>query len=106
MERYLNDSISTTRLPEVERLSKANLIPDAIKHWYAVQDSLKLARLAKQIDADKAPTFENTTDTRKITFDPEVEPYRKESDSTDTIKQKSPLIKPNEKQKKPIRKNE
>ncbi len=106
IERYLNDSISTPRLAELERISKADLIPEAIKHWYAVQDSLKLARLAKQIDADKAPTFENTTDTRKITFDPEVEPYRKESDSSDTFKQKPPIIKPDEKQKKPTRKNE
>src|SRR4051812_29101776 len=57
IERYLRDSISTPRLAEVERISKANLIPDVIKRWYVVQDSLKLARLAKQIDADKAPTF-------------------------------------------------
>jgi len=104
IERYLNDSISTPRLAEVERISKADLIPEAIKHWYAVQDSLKLARLAKQIDADKAPTFENTTDTRKITFDPEVEPNRKEPDSSNIIRQKSSIIKPDEKQKKPIRK--
>ena len=103
IERYLNDSISTPRLAEVERISKADLIPEAIKHWYVVQDSLKLARLAKQIDADKAPTFENTTDARKITFDPEVEPYRKEPDSSNIIKRKSSIIKPDEKQKKPIK---
>jgi penicillin-binding protein 2 len=88
----------------VERISKADLIPEAIKHWYVVQDSLKLAKLAKQIDADKAPTFENTTDTRKITFDPEVEPYRKEPDSSSIIRQKSSIIKPDEKQKKPLKK--
>jgi len=106
MEKYLNDTISAKRLPEVERIANADLIPAAIKHWYAVQDSIKLAKLARQIDADKAPTFENTTENRKITFDPEVEPNRKESDSTDTRKQKSPAVKPDEKQpKKPIKRN-
>ena len=57
MEKYLNDTISAKRLPEVERISKADLIPEAIKHWYAVKDSIKLAKLAKQIDADKAPVL-------------------------------------------------
>lgn len=107
MEKYLHDTISAPRLPKVEQLANADLIPAEIKHWYVKQDSIKLAKLAKQIDADKAPTFENTTDNRKITFDPEVEPNRKDSgDSTDTIKQKSPAIKPNEKQKKPVKRNE
>jgi penicillin-binding protein 2 len=104
MEKYLNDTISAKRLPEVERISKADLIPEAIKHWYFAQDSMKLAKLAKQVDADKAPTFENTTDTKKITFDPETEPNRKEPDSTGTDKTKSPLTKPDEKQlKKPVK---
>jgi penicillin-binding protein 2 len=102
MEKYLNDTISAKRLPDVERLANADLIPVEIKRWYAKQDSIKMAKLAKQIDADKAPTFENTTDNRKVTFDPEVEPNRREPDSSDTaIKQKSPALKPQEKQKKP-----
>lgn len=106
MEKYLNDTISAKRLPEVERISKADLIPDAIKHWYAVKDSIKLAKLAKQIDADKAPVFENTTDNRKITFDPEAEPNRKDDDSTDKKINKSPAINPPQKQlKKPGKKN-
>ena len=40
---------------------------------------IKPAKLAKQIDADKAPVFENTTDNRKNTFDPEAEPDRKDN---------------------------
>ena len=92
MEKYLNDTISAKRLPEVERISKADLIPSAIKHWYAVKDSIKLAKLAKQIDADKAPVFENTTDNRKHTFDPEAEPNRKENDSTNTSIKDSAII--------------
>ena len=101
MEKYLNDTISAKRLAEVERISNADLIPAAIKHWYAVKDSIKLAKLAKQIDADKAPVFENTNDNRKITFDPEVEPNRKDSDSADTIKKKEPALIPDDKKKKP-----
>ena len=105
MEKYLNDTISAKRLPEVDRISKADLIPAAIKHWYAVKDSIKLAKLAKQIDADKAPTFENTIDNKKHTFDPEAEPNRKDDDNGDTGKVKSPAIKPSEKQlKKPSNK--
>lgn len=105
MEKYLNDTISTKRQLEVERIAKADLIPSAIKHWYYVKDSIKLAKLAKQIDADKAPTFENTTDTKKTTFDPEAEPNRKDGESSDTGKQRQPLMKPEEKQlKKPTKK--
>ncbi len=105
MEKYLNDTISAKRLPEVERISKADLIPAAIKHWYYAKDSLRLAKLAKQLDADKAPTFENTTDTKKITFDPEAEPNRNDDNKGDSNKIKAPLIKPDEKQlKNPIKK--
>jgi penicillin-binding protein 2 len=101
MEKYLNDTISAKRLADVERIANADLIPAAIKHWYAVKDSIKLAKLAKQIDADKAPVFENTNDNRKITFDPEVEPNRKDSDSTNTLKKKDPAQIPDDKKKKP-----
>lgn len=106
MEKYLNDTISAKRQPEIERISNADLIPAAIKHWYYVKDSIKLAKLAKQIDADKAPVFENTTDNKKTTFDPEAEPERKDSDSSDVIKKTDPAIKPDEKQlKKPAKRN-
>src|SRR5262249_35129598 len=95
MEKYLNDTIATDRLPTVEKLASADLIPPEIKRWYVKQDSIKMAKLAKQIDADKAPTFDNTTDNRKITFDPEVEPNRKDSgDTSGANKQRSPIIQP------------
>jgi penicillin-binding protein 2 len=106
MEKYLNDTISAKRQPEITRIASADLIPAAIKHWYYVKDSIKLAKLMKQIDADKAPVFENTTDNKKTTFDPEAEPNRKDSDSTDVIKKIDPAIKPEEKQlKKPKKGN-
>ncbi len=93
MEKYLNDTISTRRLPEVERISGADLIPSAVKNWYARQDSLKLARLAKQkqLEADKPPVFENTPESGKVTFDPETEPDRKVPDSG-SEKQRQPII--------------
>ncbi len=107
MEKYLNDTISAKKLSEVERISKADLIPEAIKRWYFVQDSIKLAKLAKQIDADRAPVFENNTDTKKITFDPEAEPDRKDSDSNEGKKNQDPVIDTNNKQlKKPLKRNE
>lgn len=94
MEKYLNDTISTKRLPEVERIAKADLIPVAVKNWYARKDSIKLARLAKlkQAEADKPPVFEKTPESGKVTFDPETEPDRKvpEKNSKDQIKQ--PII--------------
>lgn len=105
IEKYLNDTISAKRLPEVDRISQADLIPAAIKHWYMVKDSIKLAKLAKQLDADKAPTFENTTDNKKHTFDPEAEPNRQDNDSGDydSMKMKSPFMKPEEKPLKKIK---
>ena len=106
MEKYLNDTISAKKLPEVDRIANADLIPEVIKHWYKKQDSIKMAKLAKQIDADKPPVFENTTDNKKVTFDPEAEPNRKEPDSSDNNGTKQPIIKPQLKNiKKPIKKN-
>lgn len=106
MEKYLNDTISEKRLPEVERIANADLIPAAIKRWYFTQDSIKLAKLAKQLDESKAPTFETTTDTRKTTFDPEAEPNRKDNDSTGNGNNKQPVILPDSVNlKKPTKKN-
>ncbi len=102
MEKYLNDTIATNRLPEVERISKADLIPAEIKHWYYMKDSIKQEKLTKQIDLDTVPVFQNNLENKKITFDPEAEPNRKESGGNDTIKIKQDMIKPQKKiNKKP-----
>jgi penicillin-binding protein 2 len=107
MEKYLHDTISAKRQPEVERISKADLIPAAIKHWYYVKDSLKqakLARITKEVDVH-APTEAPKVTQPKTTFDPEAEPNRKDND--DTLKtQKSPMLNPNNnnKEKKANRK--
>jgi penicillin-binding protein 2 len=96
MEKYLNDTISTKRQHEVERISKADLIPAAIKHWYYVRDSLKQARLlkvSKEVSVDTI--IEAPVVSRKITFDPEAEPNRK--DSGDAITPKDSLLLPDNK---------
>jgi penicillin-binding protein 2 len=54
MEKYLNDTIATDRLEEVERISKADLIPSAIKDWYVKKDNQRQAKLALEAAAAKA----------------------------------------------------
>lgn len=51
MEKYLNDTIAADRLSEVERISNANLIPDAIKEWYVRKDAERQAKLAQEAAA-------------------------------------------------------
>ncbi|MFX5999051.1 hypothetical protein ABTF05_21965, partial [Acinetobacter baumannii] len=53
MEKYLNDTISSSGLPEVERVAKLNLIPAAIKQWYYRKDSILAAKLAEEEAAAK-----------------------------------------------------
>ncbi len=102
MEKYLNDTIATNRLPEVERISKADLIPAEIKHWYYMKDSIKQEKLSKQIDLDTVPVFQNNLENKKVTFDPEAEPNRKDSGGNDTTKIKQDMINPQKKiNKKP-----
>jgi penicillin-binding protein 2 len=101
IEKYLNDSIAANRLPDVERIANADLIPAAIKHWYYVKDSLKLAKEAKALDETNAPVFDNSSDNKKVTYDPEVE-GNKNSDSgsvpPDSSKiQKTPVLNPSDK---------
>ncbi|MEO8116348.1 MAG: penicillin-binding protein 2 [Bacteroidota bacterium] len=92
MEKYLNDTIATNRLPEVERISKADLIPAEIKHWYYMKDSIKQEKLSKQIDLDTVPVFQNNLENKKTTFDPEAEPNRKDPGTNDTLKIKQDMI--------------
>lgn len=54
MEKYLNDTIATDRLSEVERISKADLIPGAIKDWYVRKDNQRAIKLAQEAAAAKA----------------------------------------------------
>ena len=82
MEYYLKDSIvSAARKAEVERIAQADLIPSEIKRWYKVRDSIKLAKM--HINENAAPVFENNIETSKrIDFDPDAEPNRKDESGT------------------------
>ena len=80
MEKYLKDTISEKRMPEVERISKADLIPAAIKHWYYVKDSIRQAKLMKSLEVIVPPIEPPAVVApKKTTFDPEAEPNRKDS---------------------------
>jgi len=97
MEKYLHDTISAKRQPEIERLANADLVPDAIKHWYYKQDSIKLAKQSQKINPDAAPVFQNNLETTKpVQFDPEAEPNRKDNGDTDTTKARKDMLKPEE----------
>ncbi len=79
IEKYLNDTIETDRLKEIDRVASADLIPEAIKHWYYKKDSLE-ARKAAKVEQDTIPNkLDNNLENRKIIFDPEAEPNRKDS---------------------------
>lgn len=101
MEKYLNDTISTKRLSEVERIAKADLIPAAIKKWYYVKDSLRQERLnkiAREAEIDLEQQVEAPVTNRKFTYDPEAEPDRK--DTSDVNTDRSPIWIPTDKKNK------
>ena len=98
MEKYLNDSISAQSKPNLERVSNADLIPAAIKHWYYMKDSIKQIKLSKPV------VKEVSVDTvieqpavvpEKTIFDPEAEPNRKDTGALNT--DKTPMLLPDEK---------
>jgi len=102
MEKYLNDTINTYGLAEVERLAKVNLIPDAIKRWYFRKDSIRLIKIAIEEAAAKAEAIEenNKPNTEAILESGSIPVSEKKSDSK--IKVKSPMLLNEEKRKKSI----
>ena len=101
MEKYLNDTIATARLKDIDRVSSADLIPEAIKHWYVKRDSLKAIKNAR-IEQDTIPNkLDNNLENRKVTFDPEAEPNRKDSSPVNEKNiQTTPAIAPPDNRKK------
>ncbi len=99
MEKYLKDTIAERRMAEVERISKADLIPSAIKHWYYVKDSIRQAKLMKALDVIVPPVEPPAVVVpKKTTFDPEAEPNRK--DSGELSIERSPIILPEDEKNK------
>ncbi|RFM29918.1 penicillin-binding protein 2 [Deminuibacter soli] len=76
MEKYLNDTIAKDRLADVEEIAHTNLIPAAIKKWYADRDAAAQAKAAPR--EETGVTEDAATEDKRITFDPETEPNRKE----------------------------
>ena len=105
IEKYLNDTIATDRLKEIDRVSSANLIPEAIKHWYYRKDSIQAVKAATKVQTDTIPNtkLENNLDNRKVIFDPEAEPNRKDSSSgNEKIPLQTPAVTPaDDNRKKP-----
>lgn len=90
MEKYLNDTVSAQSMATLDRVSKADLIPSAIKHWYYVKDSIRQAKLViKEVNVDTV-IEQPAVVPKKTTFDPEAEPNRK--DTGDINSDKNPML--------------
>ncbi len=101
MEKYLNDTLSNSSKIRLEEVAKADLIPTAMKQWYYRKDS---ARRAAQIEED-AQILLNSVE-RKVTYDPEAEPNRNDSEDSSGTIHKSPMLLPdNKKNRKDTAKN-
>lgn len=99
MEKYLNDTISNSSNPTLERVSKADLIPSAIKRWYYIRDSIRNARLGlKDVNVDTVIETIVVVP-KKTTFDPEAEPNR--NDSNELNIEKGSMLLPDDKKSKP-----
>jgi penicillin-binding protein 2 len=93
-EKYINDSLSWRSQNEADKVSKTDLIPSAIKHWYYIRDSIRQAKLGiKEVNVDTV-IEQPAVVPKKTTFDPEAEPNKK--DSSETPLEKSPMLLPNE----------
>lgn len=98
LEKYLNDSLSWNSRATVERVSKTDLIPEAIKHWYYVKDSIRRAKLGiKEVSVDTV-IEQPVVVPKKTTFDPEAEPNKR--DSSEVTGEKPAMILPDEKKNK------
>jgi len=102
MEKYLNDTINTAGLAEVERLAKVNLIPDAIKRWYYRKDSIRLVKIAIEEASAKAEAIEeNNKPNTEATLESGSIPVG-EKNTDPKIKSKSSMLITEEKKKKRI----
>lgn len=95
MEKYLKDSLSDRSQAKANKVSKTDLIPSAIKHWYYIRDSIKQAKLGiKEVNVDTV-VDQPVVVPKKTTFDPEAEPDRNDN-NTDSTFEKLPMILPKE----------
>lgn len=79
LEKYLNDSITEESKATLDRVSKTDLIPAAIKHWYYQKDSIRRAKASlKEVSVDTV-IEQPVIVPKKTIFDPEAEPNRKDT---------------------------
>jgi penicillin-binding protein 2 len=98
MEKYLNDTIAADRLSEVERISKADLIPDAIKSWYVKKENQRQAKLILEAEAAKA---EMNADAKQNSSE-EEESSEKIPLGTEKYKEQLEMILPDNKISRPV----
>jgi len=87
MEKYLNDTLTANSKAEAERFSKVDLVPDAIKHWYYVKDSMrqvKANQANKGVDSIPPANLFRQQEQPKTEFDPEAEPNRRDAGGDNT----------------------
>ncbi len=97
MEKYLNDTIAADRLSEVERISKADLIPIAIKDWYVKKENQRQAKLILEAEAAKA---EMNSESKQINIE-EEDNSEKIPIGIEKNKEQLEMILPNNKNIKP-----
>jgi penicillin-binding protein 2 len=98
MEKYLNDTIAADRLSEVERISKADLIPTAIKDWYVKKENQRQAKLILEAEAAKA---EMNSESKQNSTE-EEDNSEKIPLGTEKNKEQLEMIIPNNKDIKPV----
>ena len=98
MEKYLNDTIAADRLSEVERISKADLIPSAIKDWYVKKENQRQAKLIIEAEAAKA---EINSESKQNNID-EEDNSEKIPIGTEKNKEQLEMILPDNKNIKPV----
>jgi penicillin-binding protein 2 len=98
MEKYLNDTIATDRLAEVERIANADLVPSAIKEWYVRKDYQRQVKLAleaankaaemneEEEKEDKNPAINKRLTEEQLEIDPNKEAPKKGKDSKKPVK--------------------
>lgn len=106
MEKFLNDTLSTAGKATAERITKMDLVPQAIKNWYTRKDAERAARLAKLALEEAAekeeaePNREAPKNNTEAILEQGSKPVGNKKDSTEKYKIKAALLISESKKKK------
>ncbi|WP_438945560.1 penicillin-binding protein 2 [Sediminibacterium sp.] len=106
MEKFLNDTLSKAGLATAERITKMDLVPQAIKNWYTRKDAERAARLAKLALEEAAekeeaePNRETPKNNTEAILEQGSKPVGNKKDSTEKYKIKAALLISESKKKK------